>query len=104
MSARRCSTCAINWPINEYREPDQPVIDYKTCPACGAETDYFNNATPDDDAEEMATRAKTALFERYYNEIHLPYLEAEKAKEQEALAKHLDAEIDLDEVLGEGAS
>lgn len=50
MPARRCSTCAQNWPIGTA----WPTI----CPACGSRLDYMSNAQamPDQDARSILRR------------------------------------------------
>lgn len=53
MSARRCSTCALNWP-DEY-----PA--YKLCPQCDGSTDQVNNATA-----MSQSQANAVAFEAFY--------------------------------------
>lgn len=57
VAARRCSTCARNWPLNEL-----------ACPTCGGELWHTDDADPgpDDEHGEMSvflTAAESALWQ-----------------------------------------
>lgn len=58
MAARRCSDCAINWPIGD---------DYKLCSRCLSDTDYISNgdSLTHREAESLTKRLK---FDRFYAE------------------------------------
>jgi hypothetical protein len=55
MSARRCSTCGVNWPTDwKYRE----------CAHCGGTTDHISNADPipEDEAKRTLHHLKFDAF------------------------------------------
>jgi hypothetical protein len=56
MSARRCSSCSVNFPGRSA---------YNPCPLCGEPTDYLSNDDPHDDAED---RARFADLEKWCRE------------------------------------
>lgn len=58
MPARRCSICAINWPLTG---------EYKKCPACLEETSRIGNirAIDDDEAQSLKNHFE---FDRFYEE------------------------------------
>lgn len=82
MPTRRCSTCAVNWPILA-----ADGINYATCPRCGEPTDYLANGNPDAPGDEMLDTARHDLFERYWQEEYLPRKAAEAEREREELER-----------------
>lgn len=49
MSTRRCSLCAVNYPVGP---------DYEECPICEGETSYFTNIKPHKDWKDRVEDAK----------------------------------------------
>lgn len=56
MSARRCSMCLVNWPIDPH---------FNVCPECGRRTDFMTGVEPINE-READSRYKHAEFERWY--------------------------------------
>jgi hypothetical protein len=46
VAARRCSTCSINWPLNQQR-----------CGSCGGSLWHLNNGEPDEQREDTGLAA-----------------------------------------------
>lgn len=60
MPARRCSICAINWPL---------AAEFSKCPACGEPADPIANDEHEfEDLADARSAAKRFKFERFYAE------------------------------------
>jgi len=68
VSARRCSSCGLNWPDDHKK--------YKTCPECAGKTDSLNNSAPMD-----STELNHRLFEVFFKAWDEKRVEAEKQAE-----------------------
>lgn len=81
MAARRCSTCAINYP---------PSLAYEKCGICGGRADFVSNLSEQDDWEERLEAGQKAL-------TSMP--EIETRADTNRLDRFRDAGLDLDRAL-----